>query len=480
MKIGLDIDNVITAFDESIYEEMIKEDKNKRNAGIVNPNGDWIKYQFDWSQEEIEDFFNQNMERIAKKLKPRKDAKYYIDKLLNQGHEIYLISHRAYPHYEKPYETTINWLKENRISCTKLVLSESTNKTKECKEHQVDIMFDDVQSNCHKLIEGGVNCFLVGTKYNKKNREGLKVVENWKQIYQTINQLAASKLEKVHVILDTDINNEADDQFALAYLLKSKDRMILDAVTIAPYSHEKDPSIKEGIEKSYQIANEIFDLLKENKTNLIYKGSTDYRTNGYQEENEAVKKIIEIAKKNKLTYILAIGAITNVAIAIEKCPEIIEKIKVIWLGGHSFLAQSNREFNFKQDLTANRIVFNSKVDLTIIPCQNVASNLVTTIYELQEHFNIKQGLGKFLYDRFYQDGLHGMTPRRTIWDIAVIGYIINPYWFGASKISCPEIDEDLKYIQTKDLHEVTFVHQIEVNEIFNDMFQKIGDRNEIR
>lgn len=480
MKIGLDIDNVITAFDERIYEEMLQEDKKKRNAGIVNPTGDWIKYLLDWSQDEIDDFFNQNMERIAKDLKPKKDAKYYIDKLLKQGHEIYLISHRAYPHYQRPYETTVNWLKENRIEYTELVLTESTNKTKECKQCQVDIMFDDVQSNCHKLIEGGVNCYLVETKYNKKNREGLKVVGSWKDIYQTINQLAVTKLEKVHVILDTDTNNEADDQFALAYLLKSKDRIILDAVTIAPYMHEKESSIEEGIEKSYKVASQVFDLLGEDKTNLIYKGSTDYRTNGYQEENEAVRKIVEVVMKNEVTYLLAIGAITNVAIAIEKHPEIINKIKVIWLGGHSFLSQSNREFNFKQDLMADRIVFQSKVDLTVIPCENVSSNLVTTIYELQEHFNIQEGLGKFLYDRFYCDGLHGFTPRRTIWDIAVIGYMINPYWFEVSKISCPEINDDLEYVLTEGLHQVTFVHQIEVNNIFKDMFRKIGDKNEIR
>lgn len=30
-------------------------------------------------------------------------------------------------------------------------------------------------------------------------------------------------MEKLKVILDTDTYNEADDQFALAYLLKSKD-----------------------------------------------------------------------------------------------------------------------------------------------------------------------------------------------------------------------------------------------------------------
>ena len=49
----------------------------------------------------------------------------------------------------------------------------------------------------------------------------------------------------------------------------------------------------------------------------MFKGSTDYIGNGYNEENDAVNKIIETANKNDKTYILAIGAITNVAIAIK-------------------------------------------------------------------------------------------------------------------------------------------------------------------
>ena len=48
--------------------------------------------------------------------------------------------------------------------------------------------------------------------------------------------------------------------------------------------------------------------------------------------NDAVNKIIEVALKNEKTYIMAIGAITNIAMAIRKEPKIINKIEVIWLG----------------------------------------------------------------------------------------------------------------------------------------------------
>ena len=45
-------------------------------------------------------------------------------------------------------------------------------------------MFDDVQSNCHKVQASGVNCYLIATKYNRSNRNGLKVVNNWEELYK--------------------------------------------------------------------------------------------------------------------------------------------------------------------------------------------------------------------------------------------------------------------------------------------------------
>ena len=113
------------------------EDKNKRNAGIINKNARHINHgMFDWSQDEVDEFYNNNMERIAKDLKPRRNCKKYImDKLLQDGHKLFLISHRAYPHYQNPEQTTLDWLKKNNINYTKLILSEAPDKTKECREY---------------------------------------------------------------------------------------------------------------------------------------------------------------------------------------------------------------------------------------------------------------------------------------------------------------------------------------------------------
>ena len=68
MKIGIDIDNVLSKFNESLLEEFLIEDKNKRNSGIVNNNLYITRGMFDWSKEETDEFYNNNIERIATNL----------------------------------------------------------------------------------------------------------------------------------------------------------------------------------------------------------------------------------------------------------------------------------------------------------------------------------------------------------------------------------------------------------------------------
>lgn len=213
--------------------------------------------------------------------------------------------------------------------------------------------------------------------------------------------------------------------------------------------------------------------------NRVFKGSTDYISNGYDEENNAVKRIIEIALNNEKTYIMAIGALTNVALAIKHNPLIIDKIEVIWLGGNSFLQEDNLEYNFKQDIEAVRMVFDSKVKLTIVPCKNAASNLVTSIYELEHYLKDKNELCNYLIKRFYNDGYHGLKERRVIWDISVVAYLINKSWFKVSEVSCPEIDDDTSYIKTTDRHLITVVNYIDANSIYKDLFRKLGDSDEV-
>ena len=301
---------------------------------------------FDWSKDEFDDFYYKNIERIAQNLKVIDGAPEYIKKLRERGYKIYIISGRDNGEYSNPYKMTTDWLEKYDIQYDKLILTDvfdSAKKAKVCLENNISIMIDDSSRIQLEVDKTRVTALLMDTPYNRQT-DSLKRVHNWKEIYDFIINF---KKEKINVILDTDTYNECDDQFALAYMLKNQDIFNVEAITVAPYSHKKSKlTIKEGQVLSYNEILKICGWLNFDTNNKVFKGSTDYIKNGYKEENDAVNKIIEIALKNDKTHILAIGAITNIALAIEKEPKIIDKIEVIWLGGHSLLQDNNDEFNF--------------------------------------------------------------------------------------------------------------------------------------
>ena len=475
MRIAIDIDNVISNFNETLLHEYLLHDKELRNSGIINKKAAYIrKGMFDWNEVEETNFYKNNIERIAKKLCVIEGAKEYIDKLHYDGHIIYIITGRDNGEYTEPYNMTKSWLDNNSIYYDNLILTDAYDKhakTKECLEHNIDIIIDDSVRICSDCIENGITTVLMDTPYNKYSN--IQRVKSWKEFYRYVSNY---KKDKINLILDTDTYNECDDQFALSYLIKLKDLFNIEAITVAPYSHTKrDVKVRDGQELSYNEILKICNWLNFDTDNKVFKGSMDYMQNGYDETNDAVNKIIEIALKNNKTYILGIGAITNIALAIKKEPKIIKKIEIIWLGGNELGYKDNLEYNFRQDVEAVKIVFESKAKLTILPCKNIVSELRIDINTLKKYLENKSELCNYLIERFYNDGYHGIQESRVIWDIAVIAYMINKNWFETKQISCPNIREDTSYEVTNNRHNITFVTKLYRNKIYEDLFNKLGE-----
>ncbi len=215
MKIGVDIDNVISNFNEVLLNEFLNHDKKLRNTGIINNDVYITRGMFDWSKEELDEFYYNNIERIAKSLNVLEDAPEYIRKLKEEENEIYIISGRDNGEYSDPYKMTFDWLNKYNIVYDKLILTNAYNsleKAKICLENDIDIMIDDSTRILIEVDNSGIIALLMDTPYNRKENE-LKRVHNWKEIYEFITSL---KNKKVNVILDTDTYNECDDQFALS------------------------------------------------------------------------------------------------------------------------------------------------------------------------------------------------------------------------------------------------------------------------
>ena len=274
----------------------------------------------------------------------------------------------------------------------------------------------------------------------------------------------------IPIVLDTDAYNEVDDQFALAYAVRSPELMV-EAVYAAPFFNDRSESPQDGMEKSYAEVGHILDILHAPQD--VFKGSRGYlKDSRTPQESDAARDLVKRAMACKRLYVAAIGAITNIASAILMEPAIIDRIVVIWLGGHALYLPDTDEFNLRQDVNAARIVFDSGVPLVHIPCQGVASHLITTVPELT-HYLSGSDIGAYLTDivKYYRGETFGGS--KVIWDIAVIAWLINPDWVPTQTVPSPLISDKLRWKCAPVRHPIRSAVKVDRDRIFADLFRKL-------
>lgn len=231
----------------------------------------------------------------------------------------------------------------------------------------------------------------------------------------------------VHAVIDTDAYNEIDDQFAISYLLRSSEKVTTEAIYAAPFSF---PHIRpdEGMEQSYR---EIERLLALAGCNLPhFRGSASY----LPDEKTPVMSdaALDLARRGmeytaeKPLYIIAIGAITNVASALLMEPGLRDRCVLVWLGGHSREMNITDEYNMKQDIAAARVVMSSGIPFIQLPCAGVVSAFSISDLELRRYFlgatPLADYLGRHALEAMKQ--FEGESCTRVLWDVAAVGWLL--------------------------------------------------------
>lgn len=281
----------------------------------------------------------------------------------------------------------------------------------------------------------------------------------------------------VRAVLDTDTFNEIDDQFAVVYSLLSPERIKMEAFYAAPFFNELSSSPADGMEKSYRELQRILGLLGVRESIPAYRGSETYLPDARTPvESEAARRLVELAHTadaESPLYVMAIGAITNVASALLLDPSIAEKIVVVWLGGHGLHWRDTREFNMKQDVFASRVVLDSGVPLVLIPCQGVASHLQTTLSEMRDNVKDCGSIGRYLYDTYAACKDDHFAYSRVIWDISAVAWLVNPDWTPSSLRHSPVLSDDCRYSEDRSRHFIRYVESVRRDSIFKDLFTKL-------
>ena len=82
---------------------------------------------------------------------------------------------------------------------------------------------------------------------------------------------------QIDIVLDTDAYNEIDDQFAIAYMLKYKNKLNVKGIYAAPFYNSRSSGPEDGMLKSYDEVVRLLKLADENELcKRVLHGSRGY------------------------------------------------------------------------------------------------------------------------------------------------------------------------------------------------------------
>lgn len=285
----------------------------------------------------------------------------------------------------------------------------------------------------------------------------------------------------VDMVLDTDAYNEIDDQFAIAYALRAE-KLTVRALYAAPFWNSRSEGPADGMRKSYDEIQKLLSLMGEKRS--VRKGSERYLCDektpvGSEAAADLAERAMQYSPEKPL-YVVAIGAITNIASALLMRPEIADRIVIVWLGGHALHFCDNQEFNIRQDVAAARVVFGSGAPLVMLPCMGVVSSFATTEYELRTWLSGKSALCDYLVENTVNEAngyAKGKVWSRVIWDVTAVGWLLNDggKFMMDKLIPTPIPEYDHYYSQDPRRPLCCYVYHIWRDALFGDLFARLTD-----
>lgn len=256
---------------------------------------------------------------------------------------------------------------------------------------------------------------------------------------------------RADIIIDSDTNNEIDDQFAIAYALLSPDRFRICSIQAAPYVIDdgiQDPA--EGMHLSFEEIHKLLKLMNcpAVPDNFVLKGSEYFM--GPEKRpvpSPAADRIMELARCHSPEdplYVVAIGAITNVASAIQSDPDIIRNMTVVWLGGNEF-SQSPDVFNVNRDKYAAQVIFDCGVPLIHVPTYYVSSHLITSVPALEAFIGGANPLCDYFIENVRGFRAEQFATGKEIWDVAAFAFLMNAAWTTSEITATPRITDELTW-----------------------------------
>jgi len=301
--------------------------------------------------------------------------------------------------------------------------------------------------------------------------------------------------ERIRVVLDTDANNELDDQHAIAYMLLNGDVFEVEGLTVNRTDNGGD------IDEQAAEAERVVRLCKLHPQLKVLKGASasfDEIKDHVDEEDfdgaEAVNHIIERAhaESERQLVLLPVGKLTNIALALEKDPSIIPKIKVVWLGSNY---PAPGEYNQINDEASLNYLLDSDVEFEIVTVRYDEQSGTTAVSATREeiienmagkgpkapepvagrHGGEFNTFGDYSVDLFEHCVLYGNPPARPLFDMVAVAIVKNPSWAQPTTIPAPILVDGKWRDRPENPRKIVIWEHFDRDAIVADFFNTMAD-----
>ena len=285
--------------------------------------------------------------------------------------------------------------------------------------------------------------------------------------------------KQIRVIISSDVANEADDQYAIVHQLLTP--MFDVRGIIAAHFESKAPGTETTMEKSYQELQKLMDAIGMEDVPALRGCTAPLKSDGDAPASEGVEFLIREALRDdpRPLFVTAQGALTDIAAALNRCPEIAEKLTVVWIGGFPY-PEGGQEFNLMQDVAAGRVLMASRAAVWQLPV-NVYGSMEVTMAELAARVRPCGAVGRYLYEEMEEYNLRSDEPpglrRGENWclgDSPVVGALLQCEWRGNFHMqAAPRIADDMRYLPNPAGKQIRVYDAVDVRFILEDMYAKL-------
>ncbi|MBZ5669564.1 MAG: nucleoside hydrolase [Acidobacteriia bacterium] len=283
---------------------------------------------------------------------------------------------------------------------------------------------------------------------------------------------------KIPVILSTDVGNEIDDQWAVAYLLVNPEFEVLgilsaQAPTVSPPAAHTTYLV---------LLDEVENRLKMVTHPPLFEGSSlplaDIKT---ARLNAGVEFIVQssksFSKDNRLT-VFTIGAATDVASAILNDPSIADRIQVVAMGFNSW-PKGGDEYNVLNDINAWQVILQSDVPVVVGAADVCHAHLALTLDQARDLVSKQGPVGKWLWEEFLAQYYRYVKPIRKddfsnpmiIWDIITMAHTLG--MTTQAVYPRPTLRDDASFEHPQTNKTITWITAVDENRLWADFVAKL-------